>query len=117
MHRLGEVQAVLRNASPAAPRERSQVTVDTAFDEEEQLRVVMVRLLPRGDSSPKDCVELVRQVAQLQPMAEHDVRALDAWHNAFERASLVGFPRLGEEGALFLAEYAELLERWIDRAA
>jgi hypothetical protein len=84
---------------------------------EERLRVAMVQRLPRAEASDDGCVRLLDGLTELWSWATTDVRALDAWHNAYEVAVERGLDPASAEFRAFLTHYAALLESWVARSA
>ncbi len=73
----------------------------------------MVQLLPRAGESDEACARLLNGLTHLWSLATVDVRALDAWHNAYEAAVERGLGSENSEFRTFLTHYAALLELWI----
>ena len=90
------------------------VTVPTSpavVDLEETLRGALVRVLPQAQRGPRACVDLLAAVMPLESSAEHDLRALDAWHHAFELGELHRLDPGSPEYGTFLAAYERVLIR------
>jgi hypothetical protein len=75
--------------------------------------VAMVQLLPPAGKSDEACARLLNGVTPLWSFATSDIRALDAWHNAFEVAIERGLDAENSDFRAFLTRYAVLLEVWI----
>lgn len=98
--------------SPAGP-------AVTSGDDEETLRLVMVRLWPRARSGggPEDWLALFDGLRRLGAAAlTDDRRFLDAWNNAFEAFAAADCPvALRADAARFLEDYAGLLRAHLAR--
>lgn len=80
-----------------------------AVDAEELLRLALVRMLPRAERDPAGCADLLTAVMPLEPAAQHDLRALDAWHHAFEAAEQHRLDPRSTSYAAFLCAYERIL--------
>jgi hypothetical protein len=107
--RLAEV----RQLAPAARPPPMSSAAAEPEEAEERLRVAMVQLLPRAGQSDEACVRLLSELAHLWSSATADVRALDAWHNAYEEAVERRLDPETPEFRSFLVQYAALLESWV----